>query len=604
MSNGIEDFDTSAFMDEFVQEIGERLEAITAGLLQMEEESGNSEVLHDVFRAAHSIKGAAKIMGLETIAQVAHHMEDVLESLDRHRGSMTPRLNDLLLRGVDAIRVHTAAAERSETADLPVDDLCQALMAVAGIGESGAPLSPETAPTETLPEEPAATAATGVVPPLTADTVRVNVSQIDDLVSISTELVMAGLRSQQYLDNLAELGSQLRRLSREISTVRRQQSMAQLERTDPLAGHAAKLTALYRQVNELELSYEQHLDSIGDLIEQLEEKALSMRLLPMSTLFSGLPRAVRDLARQRGKEVRLTLEGGETSLDKAIIAGLSSPLVHLLRNAVDHGIEPPADRLNVGKPAVGNIWVSAQPAGDRVRVTIEDDGRGMEPAAIKAKAVEKGIISAAEADTMTDSQTRNLIFWDGFSTSETLTDTSGRGVGMSAARRQVEQMRGTLQAHSTPGQGTRFDLDFPPSLSALHVLLVESSGQMWAIPSLAIVATTLVSRPAIRTVDGRLTLQYRDRVIPLAPLDALLGSGVGAWPANGDGTPIVVIGHPEVVAIGVDRLLDEREIIAKSLGPFLVGLPKVAGATILGDGRVVIILDTLNLAKEVPRWHP
>jgi len=517
---------------------------------------------------------------------------------------MTPQLNDLLLRGVDVIGVHTAAAERGETSDLPVDDLCQALMAVAETGETGAPPLAEPVLTETVPEGPVVTAAAGVVLPPTADTVRVNVSQIDDLVSISTELVMSRMRSQQYLDHFVELGSQLRRLSRETSAVWRQQSMAQMEGTDPIAEHATKLTALYRQVNELELSYEQHMDLIGDLIVQLEDKALSMRLLPMSTLFSGLPRAVRDLARQHGKEVRLTLEGAETSLDKAIIAGLSSPLVHLLRNAVDHGIEPPEERLDVGKPAAGNILVSARPAGDRVRVTIEDDGRGMEQAAIKAKAVEKGIISAAEADTMTDYQARNLIFWDGFSTSEALTDTSGRGVGMSAARRQVEQMRGTLQVHSTPGQGTRFDLDFPPSLSTLHVLLVESGGQMWAIPSLAIVATTLVSRPAVRTLDGRFTLQYRGRVIPLAPLDAMLGSGVGAWPTNGGGAPIVVIGHPEVVAIGVDRLLDEREVIAKSLGPFLVGLPRVAGATILGDGRVVIILDTLNLAKEVPRWHP
>ncbi len=607
MSNGIDGFDTSAFMDEFVQEVAERLQAINAGLLQLEQQPENMEVLHDVFRAAHSIKGAAKIMGREKIARVAHAMEDVLEVLDRRADVMTPAVNDLLLRGVDAIETLTAAAEKGETADLSVDDLCQALIdAAAGrlpaesraAGESLP--SSTAAPPEQLPPTESAGAPVSLSPAV--DTVRINVAQLERLVTISTELIMTRMRSHRYLEEFADLADQLRKLNREFNaSAHRATSEGERDKTSTHV--SAQLVDLHRHVSELELSYEQYLDSIGDLTEQLKVQALSMRLLPLSTLFSGLPRAVRDLARRHQKEVRLTLEGGETSLDKAIINGLGSTLVHLLRNAVDHGIESPAERRARGKPATGHIRIAAKPEGDQVVLTVEDDGRGLDPHLMRETAVQKGLVQQAEAETMSDIQAVNLIFRDGFSTRREVTDTSGRGVGMSAVREQVEQMRGTMQVHSTPGRGTQFELIFPLSLSTLHALLVESAGQTWAVPATSVAATMMVPSSMVCTVDGRLALHIRGHAIPVAPLDGLLGSPASAWPTDGECSPVILFGSPDIVAIGVDRLVDEQEIVSKPLGPFLAGLPKVTGATILGDGRVVVILNPSKLVEEVQQWR-
>jgi len=607
VSNGIDGFDTSAFMDEFVQEIAERLQAITAGLLQLELKPENMEILHDVFRAAHSIKGAAKIMGLEKIARVAHAMEDVLEVLDRRGDVMTPAVNDLLLRGVDAIETLTAAAEKGETTDLPVGDLCQALIdAAAGrlpaesrAAEGSLPPSTATPQEQPLATEPAVTSA---APPPATDTVRINVAQLERLVTISTELIMARMRSHRYLDEFADLADRLRKLNREFNAASHRAASDE-ERYWTTAHLSTQLVNLHRHVADLELSYEQYLDSIGDLTEQLKVQALSMRLLPLSTLFSGLPRAVRDLARQHGKEVRLTLEGGETSLDKAIINGLGSTLVHLLRNAVDHGIESPAERRALGKSATGHIRIAAKPDGEQVVITVEDDGRGLDPGLIREAAVRKGLVHEAEAESMSDSQAVNLIFRDGFSTRREVTETSGRGMGMSAVRQQVEQMRGTVQVRSTPGEGARFELTFPLSLSTLHALLVESGGRTWAVPATSVATTMMVPSSMVCTVGGRLALHIRGHAIPVAPLDALLGSATSAWPTNGKCSPVILFGSPDIVAIGVDRLLDEREIVSKSLGPFLAGLPKVTGATILGDGRVVVILNPLKLVEEVQQWR-
>ncbi len=595
MTNITDGFDVSAFMGEFVQEIDERIQAITAGLLELERNPDNIESLHDVFRAAHSIKGAAKIMGLETIAHVAHSMEDVFEALEREKRPITPALNDLLLRGIDAIEIHTRAAEKKETVSLDVDELCKALIAAA----EGKAIETQAEPAETpVPD------IQSVARPTTIETLRVSVEQIDRLVSISSELTMTKLQSLRYLRELGDIAARLRKLGRETMGQNGNNRVAEkhdLERSSVRV--ANQLRDLYRYVSELELTYEQYLDVIDDLTDQLKEQVLYMRLLPVSMVLSVLPRAARDLARQQGKDVRLTIEGGETALDREIIEGLASPLIHLLRNAVDHGIEPADERIARGKPTSGRIHISAKLGGDRVQITVEDDGRGIDLSRIKSRAVEKGIISATKAEQMGNDQAMDLIFHDGFSTSEQLTDTSGRGVGMSAARQQVESLRGTLLVSSDPGKGTRFVLTFPLSLSTVHALFVECGGYQWALPTLSVVSTGVVRTEAVQRIDGRLALRYQDKVVPLAPLHELLDNKT-VWTPNGNAIPVVILRHTGMSALAVDRLLDEQEVISKSLGPFLTNAPKTAGATIMGDGRVVIILDTAYLAKLIQTWRP
>ncbi|NOZ05373.1 MAG: chemotaxis protein CheA [Chloroflexi bacterium] len=594
MTNLADGFDVSAFMGEFVQEIEERIQAITSGLLELERNPDNIESLHDVFRAAHSIKGAAKIMGLETIARVAHSMEDVFETLEREKKPITPALNDLLLRGIDAIEIHTRAAEKQETASLDVDELCEALVAAA----EGKTIEVQAEPAETpVPDIQSAAR------PTTIETLRVSVGQIDRLVSISSELTMTKLQSLRYLRELGDLAARLRKLGRETMGQNGNDRTTEKQDSERSVWATNQLRDLYRYVSELELTYEQYLDVTDDLTDQLKEQVLYMRLLPVSTVLSVLPRAARDLARQQGKDVRLTIEGGETALDREIIEGLASPLIHLLRNAVDHGIEPVDERITRGKPPSGHIHISATLGGDRVQITVEDDGRGIDPSRIKSRAVEKGIISTAEAEQMDDDQAIELIFHDGLSTSKQLTDTSGRGVGMSAARQQVEALRGTFLVSSDLGKGTRFVLTFPLSLSTVHALFVECGGYQWALPTLSVVSTGVVRAEAIQRIDGRLALRYRDKIVPLAPLYELL-ENKSAWTPNGNAIPVVILRHTGLSALAVDHLLDEQEVISKSLGPFLANAPKTAGATIMGDGRIVIILDTAHLAKLIQTWRP
>lgn len=594
MTNLADGFDVSAFMGEFVQEIEERIQAIIAGLLELERNPDNIESLHDVFRAAHSIKGAAKIMGLETIARLAHSMEDVFEALERDNQSITPALNDLLLRSIDAIEMYTRAAEKKETVSLDVDELCDALVAAAEGRAIETPAEPAETP---VPDTQAAARST------TTETLRVSVEQIDRLVSISSELTMTKLRSLRYLRELGDLAARLRKLGRETMGRNGKSRATEKRDSERSARTANQLLDLYRYVSELELTYEQYLDATDDLTDQLEEQVFYMRLLPVSMVFSVLARAARDLARQHGKDARLTTEGGDTALDREIIEGLASPLIHLLRNAVDHGIELADERIAQGKSPSGHIHISARLGGDRVQIMVEDDGRGIDPSRIKSRAVEKGIISAAKAEQMDDDQAIDLIFHDGFSTSEALTDTSGRGVGMSAARQQVEALRGTLLVSSDPGKGTRFTLTFPLSLSTVHALFVECAGCQWALPTLSVVSTAVVGAEAVQRIDGRLALRYQGKVVPLVPLHELL-QNKAVWTPNGNAIPVVILRHTGLSALAVDRLLDEQEVISKSLGPFLANVPKAAGATIMGDGRVVLILDTAHLAKLIQTWQP
>lgn len=324
---------------------------------------------------------------------------------------------------------------------------------------------------------------------------------------------------------------------------------------------------------------------------------MELRMLPVSTVFNTFPRAMRDLARQYKKDVELFIEGGDTELDKKVLEEINDPLVHIMRNAVDHGIEPAAERVAAGKPAKGTIKLSARQEGDHIVIEVSDDGAGIDPARVKAAAIRKGYLTESEAKSMSDREARYLIFEKGFSTAAIITEISGRGVGMDVVREfVVERLKGSLDVDSELGQGTRFRLTIPLTLAIIRALLLRVSGQTFALPTASVEETARVEPSEIIKVEGHEVIRRQRRTIPLVPLRDVLGLDAIENDAEGGKIPVATLafsGHR--LGLIVDAFVGEQQIVIKTLGTHLKRVDNVAGVTILGAGEVVPILNVPDL---------
>ncbi|MZP30305.1 hypothetical protein GTO91_11345 [Heliobacterium undosum] len=326
---------------------------------------------------------------------------------------------------------------------------------------------------------------------------------------------------------------------------------------------------------------------------ELEDAIMAMRMTEVRMVFQKFPRVIRDIALQTGKRIQLIMEGEETELDRTIIEQIGDPLMHLVRNAADHGIEPEEERRAAGKSPQGRVWLRAYSRGKDVFIEIEDDGRGMDPQKLKAKAVEKGFITAAQAEELSDAQAFQLIFLPGFSTARAVSEISGRGVGMDVVRNNISALRGTVAVHSRLGQGTKMTMQLPLTLVVSRGLLVESAGQLLILPLENVIETLKV--PADRFVfrRGRRMLQHRGGVLGVLSLAGILG--MPEQPAEGQ-TPVVVLSDGHVrVGVVVDRLIDEQDVLVKALPDYLASLPGMGGATIMGDGRVALVMNAVEV---------
>jgi two-component system chemotaxis sensor kinase CheA len=334
---------------------------------------------------------------------------------------------------------------------------------------------------------------------------------------------------------------------------------------------------------------------VAGVSTQLQEAIMDVRMLPIRTVFDRFPRLVRDLARSQGKEVELIIEGETTRVDKAIIDEIGEPLVHMIRNSVDHGIESPAERRAAGKTPVGTLLLSAAQESNQVVITIMDDGRGIDPAKVRAAAVQKGILRADEV--VSDRDTIQLVFAEGFTTTAQVTDLSGRGVGLDVVLKSIERLNGLVEAESIPGVGTKFIIQLPLTLAIISALLVEVGGRTFALPLGSVVESLKFRHEEVVRMNGRDTLRLRDRIVPVLHLATLFD-----LPRRDDGREpyAVVLGRGERrIALAVDRLRGQQEIVIKALDPAVSGASfGIAGATIMGDGSVVLILDTLALFEE------
>ena len=571
-------------MQLFCTDCEDFLRDIEQGVLVLEERPDDPETLNTVFRAFHTFKGNAGMLKLVVLQRVAHELESLLDSARRGQLRIGRPEIDVVLAGADLFSRYVAAVSDRlggrQTADsvaLPVPAVIDAVQAVLarrdvapppaasrGAAEPMPPAEPMTvepssiaSAVEPIPEAavavaptpPSAGPAAAVRQAVASGSVRVDTGKLDGLIDLVGELVIA---QSMVTQNPAVSGAADEQLAR---------SLAQLR----------------------------------SICSELQRTATALRMVPIRGTFQKMGRLVRDIAVQLGKEIRLVLDGEETELDRSVIEEIGDPLVHMIRNSADHGIESPAERLAAGKPAGGTITLRAYHQGGFVVVEVTDDGRGLDPARIRRKGVERGLIRADEH--LSDREVLDLIFAPGFSTAERISDVSGRGVGMDVVRRNIERIRGKVEISSTPGRGTTFTVFMPLTLAIIEGLLVAVGDQRFVIPTLSVRESFRPQPGAVSTVQGRGELvTVRGRLVPLLRLDRHFGIQ-SAFTDPSEGIVIVAEAGQETRCLLVDSLIGKQEVVIKSLGETFPPGRGFAGAAILADGRVGLILDTTALVR-------
>jgi two-component system, chemotaxis family, sensor kinase CheA len=526
----------------FRQALGQQFESIGVALAALREDSGKSEYVDSLFRSLSTIQNSCGYMGLDKIREYA---ERTAKLVDQARASDLDfsLMTDLLDQETAILHEMTIACLTDYSTPAPAKSAPSAESPVMNQEVEPTP-TVSCAPKKEQPHPEAERSAKS------ATTIRVDHEKLDHLMNLIGELII----NRNRFSLLARA----------------------LEDEEGLQEIAQQLT---------DTTY-----SMARISNELQDTIMKVRMVPVKTVFSRFPRLVRDLSRKSGKEVELITEGEETELDKSVVEEIGDPLVHLIRNSMDHGLEGQQERKAVGKGEVGRVWLRAFHKGNSVVIEVEDDGKGIDPAKMRAKAVEKGIVSEEEARSMDDQQAVELIFAPGFSTAERITDISGRGVGMDVVRNNIKNLKGSVSVQSEVGKGTRFILSLPLTLAIIDALMVEVRGDIYAIPLDAVSETTKLESRKFTEVNERKAVTLRGEILGIVELTEILG-----YETTEDERPIVpiVIIHVNERRLGlvVDRLMERQEIVIKSLGKYLGDLHGISGATIMGDGSVVLILD-------------
>lgn len=593
--------DTSAFMAKFAEEARDRLKTLTAALLRLEEVPEDAEAIADVVRECHNLKGASRMLGLVDISQIAHHIEEIFVGAGSAKAE--PRLLngaafDTIFGALDALSLRVEQLASGMTAPPDVTSLCQALSALASVSGDAAEPAPEAAARESAIEMAAGIVSSAANPqPGARQTLRVPVERLDGLTHLAAELVIQSLKTTQRHAELRRIDGQLGRLRDRMREARL--APAARPAGSELAECAEALEHVSRRLRQVLGSFSDDGVRLNLITEEFRQTVIELTMLPLGTVFDAFPRAARDLARHFGKEVDVTIHGRETELDKKIIEQMSDPLIHLLRNAIDHGIEAPDERVRKGKPAAGQLSISAEQQGNRIIVAMRDDGRGIDPGVLRATALREGLAPAADLERWTDAELLDLVFQTGFSTKETATDVSGRGVGMDVVRKVVLRLGGAVRIQSQPEQGTTIVLDLPLSLALLRVVLVETGGEIFALPTAAVRRLLHVHREDLGNPEQGLTLELDDETIPLVALSVLL-NGTMRPPAARQPVLVAAAGD-ESFGLIVDAVHEEQELVFEELRHPLRDQKTFAGAAILGNGDIVPILDVHALRDMTAR---
>lgn len=610
-------FSEMSMLDLFRAETDNQAKLLTAGLLALERVPTDARELEACMRAAHSLKGAARIVDRPAAAAVAHAMEDCFVAAQERRSPLTPARIDRLLEGVDLLsriaqESDEVAAAKSGVGPAEIDAWTTALAAAAGAelalparqptAVAAAPASAAPAPTSPPPAAaPAPADAAGTTHERADRVLRVTAENVDRLLGLAGESLVEARWVKPFASSLLRLKRLHHELGRDLDAVR--DALAATPQADAaLSAHAKakrRVQECTGQLNERLVELDHFDRRSANLSHRLYDEALAVRLRPFADGLHGFARMVRDVGRGLGKEVRLEVRGEDVAVDRDILEKLEAPLSHLLRNAVDHGIESPGERAAAGKAAEGVIRLEARHSAGRLHLTVSDDGRGIDLDRLRETVAARKLSNAETLARMSESEVLEFLFLPGFSLREAVTEISGRGVGLDVVHSVVKSLRGTVRIATEPGRGVRFDLQLPLTLSVVRALLVEVGGEPYAFPLASIRRTLKVAADAIGELEGkphfaldgrRTTLVAADRVLEVPP----------AKP-TGD-LPVVVIGEgARTYGVAVDRLLGERELVVRPLDPRLGKVRDVAAAALTEEGTPVLIFDLEDLAQSIDK---
>ena len=586
----LNDPEMKEIVESFIIETKEILEKLDVDLIELENRTTDKDLLNEVFRSFHTIKGTSGFLGLNKLTKVTHRCEDILNKLRKGEADLTTELMDAILQAYDVIKELLVCIETEKNENINIDETVNLLTALISELEKGGQVKVKESSKKK-----------------DSDSKKVNDGKKVDSITAETEQETS-VGSSTPSNNSSSQKTVLSHLAKKTENTIR----VDIERLDELLNIASELVLgrnrLAQVSSEFSLEYEgtkfsRDLADASKLIDlmtnELQLVVMRTRMVKIGKVFNRFPRVVRDLAKETRKEISLVIKGEETELDKTLIEEINDPLVHLIRNSVDHGIEPPEKRKELGKNPVGTITLSAEQEGNQIIITIEDDGKGIDPDVIKEKAISKGLILKEKAKDLTKQEIFNLIFLPGFSTAEVVTNVSGRGVGMDVVKTNVTKLRGIINVESDAGKGTRIIIKLPLTLAIIPGMLVKVNSQTIVIPLNSVIETFRIHVEEIRSVNGHEAIVRRDTVIPLVSIDDLLYKDFERddqriWQY------VVVLGIAEKrFGIKVDKLLGQKEVVIKSLGSYLGDINGIAGSTIMGDGSVAMIIDINELINKI-----
>jgi len=602
------DPDMKEIVESFIIETKEILDKLDVDLVEMEKRPDDIDLLNSVFRHFHTIKGTSSFLGLDKLTGVTHKGEDILNKLRKAEVSLNPTIMDSLLAAYDKMKSLLYSIEEFQNEDIDVDDTVKELTDLI-LALENKDVKIEKKKTQKKKTQKKTKEKTGVSKKTNIITPDVNEEAIPDLQSDSdnVEEISENIDSeskQQSEDNAVKVEK-----AKQDSTKKVENSIrVDVERLDELLNIVSELVLgrnRLAQVNSefaLENEGTKFSRDLFDVTKQIDLMTNELQLVVMKTrmikigkVFNKFPRLVRDLSRDAKKQIDIVIKGEETELDKTLIEEINDPLVHLVRNSVDHGIENPEVRKANGKNPTGTLTLSAEHEGNNIIITIQDDGKGIDPEIIKSKAVSKGLISAEKAKELTRQEILNLIFIPGFSTAEVVTNISGRGVGMDVVKTNITKLRGIINIESTPGVGTKIVIKLPLTLAIIPGMIVKVKDQSIVIPLNTVIEVLRVHRENIYSVNQKPVIKMRDSVLPLVSVEEIL-YGFENKDENKIWQYVVVVGIAEKsYGIKVDSLIGQKEVVIKSLGNYFGKVPGIAGSTILGDGSVVMIVDVNEL---------
>jgi two-component system chemotaxis sensor kinase CheA len=636
-------------LQDFIVETTELLEGLDEDLVALEKSPKDADLLNKVFRAFHTIKGSSSFLGFDKITQLTHKLEDLLNSLRRFDLELTPSIMDAILLSVDKLKTMVDMVKQNQAIDsIDIEQEIQRLLS-AQESNSQAQVEQQVEPT---PKEPNIETESDIVK-LQIEEIQQEEPPVSKKTNLTDEELNAEI--QRLLAQRMKEDEEKRKAKQNASSSKPTESSfaakdSKPKQTSPIATNqptqlkqepqdkskqdlekqtirvdVKKLDDLMDLAGELVLAKnrlvrlanivsetsqsDEIADSLSNISSQitlvttdLQMAIMKTRMVEIGKVFNKFPRIVRDICRDLNKEVNLVIEGAETELDKSIVEEINEPFVHLIRNAIDHGIEPPSERIQKGKNRTGTLKLSASQEGNHIVISVEDDGKGMDQEKIKQKAIENGIVTPQEASQMSENDVFNLVFLPGFSTASQVSNLSGRGVGMDVVKTNIEKLNGIISIKSKINEGTKIIIKIPLTLAIIQSLLVKTVGSLFAIPLANVIETVRVSLSDIEHVQNKDVLRLRGSIVPLAYLGDILGISKDKKTLSKDEMYVVIVSSAEKqLGLVVDALVNQEEVVIKPLGNYLGKVKSIAGATIMGDGSVALILDVVSIVKQASK---